>query len=100
MAESSASESSPGSRSPGTVIGGKYEIVATLGSGGMGVVCAARHLRSGELVALKFIKGEADDPELPKRLLREAKAAALVKHPNVVEVIDVLELESGTPMIV
>jgi eukaryotic-like serine/threonine-protein kinase len=84
---------------PGSRIG-EYEILATLGSGGMGTVCAARHTRSGAEVALKFIKDELYEADLPQRLLREAEATAAVQHPNVVEIREVVMLEDGTPMIV
>src|SRR5581483_2347964 len=41
---------------PGSVVAQKYVLSHELGSGGMGVVWAARHLQSGELVALKFLR--------------------------------------------
>src|SRR5688500_1886807 len=69
----------------------------------MGVVWAARHLESGVLVALKFLRtghGGADDPDSLKRFLREARAAASVRHPHVVAIREVLELPDGRPVMV
>jgi serine/threonine protein kinase len=87
---------------PGTVVGGEYELQRLLGRGGMGVVWAARHVRGGTSYALKFLHvapGGPDDVEAVKRFLREARAAASVRHPHVVFTREVLELESG-PVIV
>jgi serine/threonine protein kinase len=86
---------------PGAVVAQKYELRHALGSGGMGVVWAARHLGSGDLVALKFLRpGGADDRDSLKRFLREARAAASVRHPHVVAIREVLELPDGPPVLV
>ncbi len=67
----------------------------------MGVVWAGEHVVSGRPVALKFVKSSADEPiETRKRFLREARAASAVRHPGVVEVQEVLELDDGLPVIV
>jgi eukaryotic-like serine/threonine-protein kinase len=87
----------------GTVVAQKYELRHALGSGGMGVVWAARHRESGAMVALKFLRtdpGGADDPDSLKRFLREARAAASVRHPHVVAIREVLELPDGRPVMV
>jgi len=92
-----------GSLAPGAVVARKYQLSHALGSGGMGVVWAARHLESGAMVALKFLRtghGGADDPDSLKRFLREARAAASVRHPHVVEIREVLELAGGRPVMV
>jgi serine/threonine-protein kinase len=66
----------------------------------MGVVWAAERLDSSEVVALKFVKEAANDPAQFRRLVREARAACAIHHPNVVQVHEVLELEGGVPALV
>ncbi len=86
----------------GAIIGGKYQLVLRLGAGGMGVVWAASELDGGRRVAIKFLKDldPVDQADAVERLLREARAAASVRHPNVVEIYEVLALEGGAPAIV
>ena len=69
---------------------GRYQIVSKLGEGGMGAVYLAKDKQLGRLVALKtpFFERE-DDENTVKRFLREAHAAATIKHPNVCPVYDV-----------
>jgi serine/threonine protein kinase len=86
---------------PGTVIAGRYRLDRLLGQGGMGVVWAATHTITRRNVAMKFLKGPAHArPEMRQRFLREARAATAVKHPSVVEVHDVFELDDETPVMV
>jgi serine/threonine protein kinase len=85
---------------PGETIDGRYRLVDVLGEGGMGVVWAATDTRNGDSVALKFVKGAATQADQRRRFLREARAASAVDHPNVVRILDVLELEDDTPAIV
>jgi serine/threonine-protein kinase len=67
----------------------------------MGVVWAATHMITRRMVAMKFLKGPAHArPEMRQRFLREARAATAVKHPSVVEVHDVFELDDETPVMV
>jgi serine/threonine protein kinase len=85
------------------VVGGEYELLRLIGGGGMGVVWAARHVRSGTSYALKFLRRAPDgtrDPAAIQRFLREARAAAMVRHPHVVFTADVLEMENDWPVIV
>ena len=78
---------------------GKYEVLAELGHGAMGVVYRARDPIINRLVALKTITtGVADDPALLQRFYREAQAGIL-QHPNIVIVYDLGD-EDGTPFIV
>jgi serine/threonine protein kinase len=81
----------------------RYTIEAPLGQGGMGCVYRAHDARLGRRVALKVISdGQRDgqaDAEANARLLREARAAAALDHPNAVAIFDVGEYE-GTPFIV
>jgi serine/threonine-protein kinase len=86
---------------PGTVIAGRYRLDRQLGQGGMGVVWSATHMITRRAVAMKFLKGPAHArPEMRRRFLREARAASAVKHPSVVEVHDVFELDDETPVMV
>jgi serine/threonine protein kinase len=81
--------------SPGTLLAGRYRIDGVLASGGMGVVYAATQLPLGRPVAVKVLRRELlkHGPFLA-RLRREAHTAASLKHPNIVNVTDlVLEEE-------
>jgi serine/threonine-protein kinase len=85
----------------GTIIAGRYRLDNRLGEGGMGEVWAATHLITRRRVAMKFLKGPASmRTDMRQRLLREARAASVVKHPSVVEILDVFELEGGVPVLV
>jgi hypothetical protein len=88
----------PQELAPGAVIAGVYRLDRVLGEGGMGVVWAARRLDRDERVAIKVVKG--DEGAGGGRLLREARAAASVRHPHVVAVHEVVELDDGAPAIV
>ena len=66
---------------------GRYELVRTLGAGGMGTVWLARDLLLDRDVAVKEVTGQSE------RVLREARAAARIVHPNVVTVYDVVAHE-------
>jgi serine/threonine protein kinase len=76
---------------PGTLLAGRYEIGGALASGGMGVVYSARQLPLGRPVALKLLKRDLlkHGPFL-ERLRREARIAASLKHPNIVDVTDLV----------
>ncbi len=85
----------------GTVVAGRYRLDRLLGEGGMGTVWAATHVVTRKAVALKFLKpAYAARKEVRQRFLREARAACAVRHPNVVQIHDVLELEDGMPAMV
>ncbi len=89
-----------GSLVPGDVLASRYVLEARLGRGGMGEVWRAKRLETRERVAVKFLRDDlAADAASQKRFLREARAASAVRHPNVVEMYDVLENE-GTPFLV
>ncbi|HEX7836357.1 MAG TPA: serine/threonine-protein kinase, partial [Kofleriaceae bacterium] len=83
-----------------TLIGARYRLERLLGEGGMGVVWAAEDLVTHQHHALKLLKRDAGDPDARRRFLREARAASAVRHPHVVSILDVLELEDGSPAIV
>ncbi len=85
----------------GTVVGGRFRLEHRLGEGGMGVVWQAVHAVTRKPVALKFLKSTGkDDGRAVQRFLREARAACAVRHPSVVEVHDVLQLDDGAPVMV
>lgn len=83
----------------GDKIAGKYRVERVLGSGGMGVVYAARHEDLGQLFAIKFLRhapGERRSPDtLAQRFVREARAAAQIQSDHVVRVFDVGTLDNG-----
>jgi serine/threonine protein kinase len=73
---------------PGTVLGG-FRIVDELGRGGMGIVYRARQLNLERDVALKVLADNlSDDREFVERFFKEARAAASLNHPNIVQVFD------------
>jgi serine/threonine-protein kinase len=85
---------------PGAVIAGRYLLEAPLARGGMGSIWAARHLRLGSRVAVKFMDPAcAADPSSRTRFAREAKAAATLKSPHIVQVHD-YGIEAEIPYLV
>ncbi|MEP7120990.1 MAG: protein kinase [Byssovorax sp.] len=89
---------------PGEVVAGKYVVERVIGSGGMGVVVAAKHLQLGERVALKFLLASGStspsDHPFAARFLREAQLAVRIKSEHVARVLDVGSLENGAPYMV
>jgi TolB-like protein/Tfp pilus assembly protein PilF/predicted Ser/Thr protein kinase len=83
---------------PGTRLG-VYEIAAFLAAGGMGQVYRARHTLLDRYVAIKTVSAPVADPDAYRRLLREARHAAGLKHPNICTIHEVGEA-NGTPFIV
>src|ERR1700722_3177127 len=74
------------------LIGGRYEILGLLGSGGMGAVYRARDTELDELVALKMLHGElVDNPAMLLRFKQEVKLARRVTHRNVARTFDIGE---------
>jgi serine/threonine protein kinase len=84
---------------------GRYEILAELGRGAMGVVYKARDPKINRLVAVKtvLLTGQPPDEELEyrERFVREAEAAGRLSHPGIVTIFDVgEEPETRSPYIV
>jgi serine/threonine-protein kinase len=77
----------------------RYTIEATVGQGGMGRVYRAYDARLGRRVAIKVISDASFGAEGDARLVREARAAAALDHPNAVAIFDAGELD-GVPYIV
>lgn len=79
---------------------GRYQILAELGSGGMGIVCKARDTQLHREVALKIIRPDiAANPSASQRFLREARSLAAVRHDHVIEIYDHGEID-GVPFVV
>jgi serine/threonine protein kinase len=86
---------------PGETIGGKYELIRTVGVGGMGIVFEAKHLRLQHRVAVKVLHPAAMEmDDFVYRFEREARAAAQLNSINIGRVIDVDTLPGGLPYIV
>jgi serine/threonine protein kinase len=78
------------------VIDGKYRLEQLIAHGGMGSVFRATHLQLDRAVAIKILRAEfLTDPTIRERFNREARAAARLKHPNIVAVYDFGMLAKG-----
>jgi Protein kinase domain len=87
----------PEERLCGQTLGGKYRIEGFLSRGGMGAVYRATHVMLGKPVALKLIRPEiVTSLEVVRRFQREARAASLLSHPNIVTIYDLGQVEDGT----
>jgi eukaryotic-like serine/threonine-protein kinase len=79
---------------PGTLLGGRYEILHVLGEGGMGAVYQARDRELDRLIALKVIRPElAGNPAILQRFKQELILARHVTHRNVVRIYDLGEAD-------
>ncbi|HYP91467.1 MAG TPA: serine/threonine-protein kinase, partial [Polyangiaceae bacterium] len=85
----------------GSVVAQKYRLVRLLGEGGMGAVWVAQNLALGVQVALKLIRAEIEGKVdgLSERLLTEARAAASIGHPAIIQVFDFGVTEHNEPYI-
>ena len=85
----------------GSVVAQKYRLVRILGEGGMGAVWVAQNLTLGVQVALKLIRSEIEGrvDGLSERLLTEARAAASIGHPGIIQVFDFGLTEHSEPFI-
>src|SRR5437870_2690882 len=101
LAEGATLVARPAPATPASGLVGRYRLESLLGRGGMGEVWRAEHTLTRRIVAVKLLRHAiAHQPDMRRRFLREARAAAAVHHPNVVEVLDAFELEDGTPALV
>jgi serine/threonine protein kinase len=81
----------------GDVLDGRYRILGSLGSGGMGCVYRAEHIAIRRAVAIKLLHTEMEGvEEVQRRFEREAFATGRVDHPNCVQVSDFGQLDDGT----
>ncbi len=65
---------------------GQFEVLRQLGSGGMGAVYLGRDAELDREVAIKVIREEVHDQEVLDRFFREARAAAALRHPNIITI--------------
>jgi serine/threonine protein kinase len=86
---------------PGALVG-QYRVIRHLGAGGMGSVYHVTHATLGRALALKVLHSSvlSSDPDSAGRFLREARAAARIKHASIVDVFDFGYLGDGRPYIV
>ncbi|MEM7677237.1 MAG: protein kinase, partial [Myxococcota bacterium] len=80
-------------------VGGKYEVLRVVGRGGFGAVYEAEHMLTKRRVALKLASGtviRASKRRLENRLFQEAEAAASIRHPGVVDVLDAGREDDGS----
>jgi serine/threonine-protein kinase len=84
----------------GALLAGKYKVTREIGRGGMAAVYEAENISIGKKVAVKVLASElANSSVVIERFFREARAAASVKSPHIVEVYDSGRLEDGRPFI-
>ncbi|QDZ25586.1 serine/threonine protein kinase [Chloropicon primus] len=77
-------------------VGKRYELIRSLGKGSFSVVCLARDLKTGELVALKKIKDVFVHKNNAKNVIREVYIQRRLRHPNIVELRDLFMMPSPT----
>ncbi len=85
---------------PGHLIDGRYEILGPLGAGGMGQIYRARRVKLGDEVALKALLSSDGGEEAAERFLRESRACAQLRHPNIVAILDFDVDAEGRPFLV
>ncbi|HEU4404663.1 MAG TPA: serine/threonine-protein kinase [Polyangiaceae bacterium] len=82
---------------PGVLVANRFQVRSLLDRGSMGSVWLAHHVELDMRCALKFIEGQgALDPDMRRRFAQEARAAALLRSPHVVQIFDAGTWE-GTP---
>ncbi|MGE0792383.1 MAG: protein kinase [Sandaracinaceae bacterium] len=85
----------------GRVVAERYLVHRRLGGGGMGTVYEAEHVLIGRRVALKVLLPQwASKREVVRRFQNEARAAGALRHPGILEPIDMGKTEDGTPFLV
>jgi serine/threonine protein kinase len=85
---------------PGAIIAGKYRLESPLARGGVGTVWVAHHVQLGHPVAVKFLSANvAASPQVRTRFEREARAAAHLRTPHIVQVFD-YGIQADTPYLV
>jgi eukaryotic-like serine/threonine-protein kinase len=78
------------------IIAGRYRVIRELGRGGMGSVYEAENLRTHRRVALKTMRPEMSErPDFAHRFEREAQAGGRLRHPNIIDVLDMGDDEAS-----
>jgi cyclin-dependent kinase len=77
----------------------KYQKIEKIGEGTYGVVYKAKDRGSGELVALKKIRLEAEDEGIPSTAIREISILKELQHPNIVRLHDVIHTEKKLTLV-
>ncbi|PRQ03609.1 Serine/threonine-protein kinase Pkn1 [Enhygromyxa salina] len=81
----------------GTVLADRYKVVSTLGDGGMGSVYLGEHVTLRKKVAIKVLKQEfCHDRTNVERFLQEARAASMIRHENIVDIMDFGQVPGGS----
>ncbi|MGE3543670.1 MAG: serine/threonine-protein kinase, partial [Kofleriaceae bacterium] len=84
----------------GSVLG-SYRVLELMGKGGMGYVYRAEHVKLGREVALKLLRSDyARRRDAVARFIQEARTVNRIRHRNIVDVPDIVELDDGTTFIV
>ncbi len=74
----------------GEIFDGRYEILRTVGIGGMAIVYEALDLRTGRTVAVKTLKDSiSDSPQALQRFINESQAVSMLHHEHIVKILDV-----------
>src|SRR5450432_720199 len=85
----------------GSIVDRRYRLKREIARGGAGAVFEAEHLYTSRTVAIKLLIAEhADASESRTRLLLEARALTVARHPGIVQSLDAGETEDGTPYLV
>lgn len=80
---------------------GSYRIAAKIGAGGMGTVYRAVHPDIGSVVAIKVLShASAADADTVNRFFEEARSVNVIRHQNIVNILDLARLPDGRPFIV
>ncbi|MCA9699736.1 MAG: serine/threonine protein kinase, partial [Myxococcales bacterium] len=81
----------------GTVLADRYKVISVLGDGGMGRVYLGEHVTLRKKVAIKVLKQEfCHDRTNVERFLQEARAASMIRHENIVDIMDFGQVPGGS----